>query len=221
MSPLKKSGKPTFFPTTLKGKISRRSMILALSFVVIAILSQLFRGLNFLFPRLKVPHRFVRPPGAASEASFLKACIRCRACANVCEAGCINFFTLYDGGDLAGSPYLNTRLKSCNLCMNCTQICPTGALEPIAKDLKEISERVHMGVAKVVESNCLSFNGRICGICHDACPVKAISLRTRAQPEILEDKCIGCGRCEERCPQTPSAIIVYPSTKVEKEVSDA
>lgn len=174
------------------------------------ILGAFYKNKFFLLFKKKINFRFVRPPGTTSEIDFLSKCIRCRECANVCDAGCIRFFSADEGIYLAGTPYLNTRLKSCNLCMNCTQVCPTGALLPIAKEINEIKAKVRMGIAEVIESNCLSFNGRICGICRDACPIggEAIVLREKARPEVIANICIGCGRCEERCPQYPAAIIV-------------
>lgn len=161
--------------------------------------------------------RFVRPPGAKAELAFNLQCIRCRACANVCEAGCIRFFSFSENPLKVGTPYVNTRLRACNLCMNCTQVCPTGALNPIERLLTDIKKEVRMGVAEVIESACLSFNGRICGVCHDACPLsgEAIVLVPKAKPEVITDVCIGCGRCEERCPQYPAAIIVRPPKDLE------
>lgn len=196
--------------------LSRKQFLWVVSFIVLSLLFQFFRIFNFIFPKSKLSHRFVRPPGASDESSFVDECIRCRACANVCQAGCIRFFSFAEGFRLAGTPYLNTRLRSCNLCMNCTQVCPTGALSPIERDIEEISAKVDMGTAVVVESNCLSFNGRICGICHDACPLKgkAITLTSHAKPVVHEDYCIGCGRCEERCPQMPTAIIIVPKEEI-------
>ncbi len=193
-------------------KITRKQFLWFASFLLISFAFQFLRLFNFIFPNSALAHRYVRPPGAKSEMEFLKECIRCRACANVCQAGCIRFFSFAENKRLAGTPYLNTRIRSCNLCMNCTQVCPSGALSPIKRDLEEISEKVKMGTAVVLETNCLSYNGRICGICHDACPLKgsAITLALRAKPVVHEDYCIGCGRCEERCPQTPTAIYVVP-----------
>jgi len=187
----------------------RRFLLSAIFMSIAAMLVKPLRAMGLL-PSSKPEFSFIRPPGTLDEEMFNLKCIRCRACANVCEAGCIQFFSFTDSLSHAGTPYLIPREKSCNLCMNCTQVCPTGALEPITRELKIIAKKVDMGKAEVLESHCISFHGRICGICRDACPLKgeAIRLKPRARPVVIEEHCIGCGRCEERCPQFPAAIIV-------------
>ncbi|RMH54871.1 MAG: 4Fe-4S dicluster domain-containing protein [Candidatus Hydrogenedentota bacterium] len=192
-------------------RIRRRDLFISLGTALISFAARSFGSIPT--PSDKDRHvtpRYLRPPGTENEAVFLSRCIRCRACANVCEAGCIRFFTFAEGTGMAGTPYLRPRLRSCNLCMNCTNTCPTAALEPIPRNFNDIASRVSMGVAVVIRSNCLSFNGRVCGICHDACPLKgkAIRLKPVAKPVVDAEYCIGCGRCEERCPQFPAAIIV-------------
>ena len=164
-----------------------------------------------IFPSLpRADYDYIRPPGTEDEKIFLDRCIRCRMCGDVCEAGCIRFFSISDGIGLAGTPHLLPRLRACNLCTTCGRVCPTGALRPVKKEIGVIAKEVRMGIAKVIESNCLSFNGRVCGVCRDACPLKgkAIKLKPVAKPVVFEDACIGCGRCEERCPQYPAAIVV-------------
>ena len=192
-------------------KIKRSSFLLSVAAASVALVYRI-PGITALLAHSRNPgFPFIRPPGTENEDEFLSKCIRCRACGDVCEAGCIKFFSFTDGPALAGSPYLITRLKSCNLCTNCGHVCPTGALKPIEKgNREEIAKKVRMGTAIVVESNCLSYNGRVCGVCHDACPLKghAIKLKPVAKPVIDEKVCIGCGRCDEICPQLPSAIPV-------------
>ncbi len=190
--------------------INRRVLLTKIALFAAGGLALSLKGLDFLWPKSFAFKRYIRPPGTENDDHFLKNCTRCRACVNVCEAGCIKFFTFLESPRLAGTPYLDSRQKACNLCMNCTQVCPTGALKPIEKDLEEIKKNVRMGTAYVSETNCLSFNGRICGVCRDACPVKgtALKLGIKARPIVDPDYCIGCGRCEERCPQNPSAIVI-------------
>ncbi|MCA9772735.1 MAG: 4Fe-4S dicluster domain-containing protein [Myxococcales bacterium] len=153
----------------------------------------------------------LRPPTAsADDAEFRALCIRCGLCGTVCENGCIRYFGLGETQWGVFSPYIDARRRSCTLCMRCTQICPTGALTPVEKDFTAIREHVHMGTAVVDPDRCLSYLGRVCGYCHDACPLPnvAIKLIPPAYPVILTDGCVGCGRCEELCPQSPLAIWV-------------
>ena len=133
----------------------------------------------------------VRPPTAhADDTRFIAACVRCGLCGTVCENGCIRFFGLDAQGHGALTPYLDVRRRSCTLCMRCTNICPTDALSAVPENLLAASEQVAMGVAVVDRDRCLSFLGRICGYCHDACPLprKAIRLRPPARPEVLLDE---------------------------------
>lgn len=152
----------------------------------------------------------VRPPTAShDDARFQKLCTRCGLCGTVCENGCIRYFGLDQNTHGAGTPYLDVRRRSCTLCMRCTQICPTGALTPVADDMDSIKATVDMGKARVERDLCISYQGRLCGYCHDACPIPkdAIRLMPPALPVIL-DGCVGCGRCVEQCPQTPGALSI-------------
>jgi ferredoxin len=153
----------------------------------------------------------IRPPGAlANEKDFLAACIHCGLCGTVCENGCIRFFGLGEKEHGPITPYLDVRLRSCTLCMRCNQICPSGALLPIDEDLQVLKKEVKMGIAEVDPELCISYLGRVCGYCHDACPLpnESIKLIPPATPKVIADGCVGCGRCVEFCPQTPTAIAV-------------
>ena len=155
--------------------------------------------------------RFVRRwRWPTSVASKLPACVVC-LCGTVCENGCIKFFGLEENEHGIFTPYLDVRRRSCTLCMRCTNICPTGALTPVPEEAQAISVNVRMGVAVVDPDRCLSYLGRVCGYCHDACPYPgtAIRLVPPAKPVVIEDGCVGCGRCVELCPQSPTAIDVF------------
>lgn len=155
--------------------------------------------------------RPIRPPTAlADERAFQQACVRCGLCGTVCQNGCIRYFGLGESEHGALTPYIDVRRRSCTLCMRCTQICPSGALVPVAADKPTVIQTVTMGVAVVDPDRCLSYLGRICGYCHDACPIPhaAIKLVPPARPVVLEEGCVGCGRCVEFCPQVPTAIDV-------------
>jgi ferredoxin-type protein NapG len=158
----------------------------------------------------------IRPPTAdTDDLIFRSLCVRCGMCGTVCENGCIRFFGLDEAEHGAMTPFLDVRRRSCTLCMRCTQICPTGALTPVGDDLDVVAKAVDMGTAVVDTTLCLSYLGRVCGYCHDACPIPqhAIKLVPPAKPIIQTDGCVGCGRCVEECPQFPTAIRVVPSSE--------
>ncbi|MEZ4468904.1 MAG: 4Fe-4S dicluster domain-containing protein [bacterium] len=152
----------------------------------------------------------VRPPTAdPDDDAFQSRCVRCGLCGTVCENGCIRFFGLGEDAHGALTPYLDVRQRSCTLCMRCTNICPTGALTPTEKDLPALARTLRMGKARVDPDRCISYLGRLCGYCHDACPLPGVAIRLTppALPVILDD-CVGCGRCVEHCPAAPTAIFV-------------
>ena len=153
----------------------------------------------------------LRPPTAnRDDRTFTDECIRCFRCGEVCTAGCIEFYPAWAHPRLAGTPYIVPRRAGCNTCMRCTQVCPTGALTEVPYEKERVLADIDMGMAYVDEGLCLSHIGRVCGVCHDACPYPsdAIALDPGAKPRML-DACVGCGRCEERCPQVPAAIRVF------------
>jgi ferredoxin len=153
----------------------------------------------------------VRPPTAdADDAVFRRRCIRCGLCGTVCKSGCIRYFGIDEREFGSLTPYIDVRARSCVLCMRCTQVCPTGALSATEEDLESVAARVRMGTAVVDADRCLSYQGRICGYCHDACPLpgRAIRLVPAGKPVVIADGCVGCGRCVELCPQSPTAIDV-------------
>lgn len=156
--------------------------------------------------------RYLRPPGALKEADFIKRCIRCNQCAEVCPNNCIKFFAGENGLESHGTPYISPREKACILCMKCGDVCPTGAIKPVKRELEPIVQEVNMGIARVDKQLCLSWQGKSCGVCYRACPLqdKAIKVGFMEQPEVL-DACVGCGLCESSCIQIPQAIKVIPS----------
>lgn len=174
-------------------------------------------ALPLLIPLLeKLPHgsrfrRFLRPPGALPEKEFLRACIGCGQCANVCPNKCISMHGLEEGLEHLATPKIVARAQACILCMACTQVCPTDALQKL-EPTEEGMRAVNMGTAVVSEDVCYSFAGRTCGVCYRACPLpgRAMRLGIFETPIVNPDECVGCGLCEAACVHMPQAIRVVP-----------
>ncbi len=164
----------------------------------------------------------LRPPGALAEERFMALCIRCNRCLEVCPYGSIR----RAGWGLAmGTPFVLPEEKACYLCMACTGLCPTGALDKGVAD----PEAANMGEARIDTDICYSHlffdadvlpqdaGGRIgalCNTCYNVCPFpdRAIMLKGNLLPVVIEEGCVGCGICVERCPVRPRrAINVVPT----------
>lgn len=158
-------------------------------------------------------HSPLRPPGAITEKEFEDRCIRCRKCEQICPYKSIKI-AHGEWGFKMGTPVIYAREIPCYLCMKCPVICPSGALEPITE-----KEKVKMGIAVVDESTCLPYIGIICRACYESCPIyrEAIILENELYPKVAEEKCTGCGICENVCINDPPSIIVVSKNSPKKK----
>lgn len=160
----------------------------------------------------KDPERSERlvPFGAGSVKSFYDHCTACQLCVSACPN-----HVLRPSSDLEHflQPYMSYENGYCRPeCTACSQVCPAGAIKPVSVEQKQT---IRIGVAHVNLDLCLPAQGKdSCGNCAYHCPSGAIRMvrqqGSRNQiPTVSEDRCIGCGACENLCPSRPiSAITV-------------
>ncbi|MBT3361734.1 MAG: 4Fe-4S dicluster domain-containing protein, partial [Rhodospirillales bacterium] len=157
----------------------------------------------------------LRPPGSVPEKDFLARCVRCAACVAVCPHNALQ--PLYDGTGVSGlfSPGLVPAGGYCEpSCSRCAEVCPTDAIVELTGDERLWAKT---GTAAVVREDCLAWeNKEKCMVCDEVCPVDAVVFKIEPDipvtvPHVEENKCIGCGYCENACPvKRPAAIRVSP-----------
>lgn len=168
--------------------------------------------------------KLLRPPGAKDEDEFLKRCIRCGECMRACPQHALQPALLQFGLEKMWTPVVTPRIGYCEYnCTICTQVCPTGALEPLSQAVKR---QFRIGTAFFDKNRCIPWAENIdCLVCEEVCPTptKSILLRDEEvlddegnkrivkRPYLVEEYCIGCGICENKCPvEGEAAIIVVP-----------
>ena len=108
----------------------------------------------YFAPKLKSDILLLRPPAAVKEDDFLKLCIKCGQCLQVCPYDSIILEDI-EGGASLGMAYIDPTKRGCYLCeaFPCVLACPTGALEHEHDNIKYI----HMGMAVVInEDACIA-----------------------------------------------------------------
>jgi len=156
-------------------------------------------------------NRLIRPPGSLPEDQFVAVCTGCGECLKVCPNNALQS-TLLEAG-LAGlyTPRLVPRIGYCEeFCNFCGRICPTEAIRPLPIEEKRL---LQMGVAHIDKTRCIAWDTeKICLVCNEQCSYLAIIGDDKKRPIIKEEKCTGCGICENKCPvDGESAIVVYAS----------
>lgn len=163
----------------------------------------------------KAPERStpLTPPGSLSARNMAQHCTACQLCVSVCPNQVLRPST-----DLLKlmQPEMSYERGYCRPeCTKCSEVCPAGAIKPITKEDKS---SIQIGHAVWVKKNCIPLtDGVECGNCARHCPSGAIQMvasnpedeNSAKIPVVNEERCIGCGACENLCPARPfSAIYV-------------
>lgn len=163
----------------------------------------------------KAPRRVtpIVPPGAQGLRHLAEHCTGCQLCVAACPNGVLRPSTRLESLMQPESSYERGYCRP--ECTACSDVCPAGAILPITRAEKS---SIQIGHAVWVMENCVPLaDGVECGNCARHCPAGAITMvpsepgndSSPKIPAVNEERCIGCGACENLCPARPfSAIYV-------------
>ena len=162
------------------------------------------------------------PAGAISLKNFADHCTACQLCVSVCPNGVLRPSTSLLN---LMQPEMSYERGYCRPeCDKCSQVCPAGAIKPITIEEKS---SIQIGHAVVCLENCVvNTDGVSCGNCARHCPVGAIRM-VRKNPDdenslripvVNEERCIGCGACENLCPARPFTAIHVEGHEIHKDI---
>jgi len=180
----------------------------------------------------KVPERQTRitPPGSQSASNLYSHCTACQLCIDNCPNKVLRPSTDLMHFMQPESSYERGYCRpECNIC---STVCPVGAIRPIKVEEKASTQ---IGHAVWIAHNCVVLtDGVLCGNCARHCPTGAIQMVNadgfskfkdrrgrdiRLQtPVVDEERCIGCGACENLCPARPFSAIYVEGHQVHKTV---
>jgi len=138
----------------------------------------------------------------------------------VCPTNALHPQLFEYGYDGIFTPRLIPRLGWCEKnCNQCSAVCPSGALKTVEIKKKETTV---IGTAYILKDYCIPWSEYTdCLVCEEMCPTKKKAIIFKEQvlenkkgkrvrvklPYVLEDVCIGCGICENKCPVRGEAAI--------------
>ena len=160
------------------------------------------------------------PAGSLSLKNFANHCTSCQLCVSVCPNNVLrpstSLMTLMQ-------PEMSYERGYCRPeCTRCSDICPAGAIRPVSIEEKS---SIQIGHAVVNLDSCVvNTDGVKCGNCARHCPAGAIRMvrknpddpKSLMIPTVDEERCIGCGACENLCPARPLAAIHVEGHEVHK-----
>jgi polyferredoxin len=152
----------------------------------------------------------LRPPGALPEKWFTNTCIRCGECIKACITNTLQPCVFESGLEGLWTPRFNMRLAGCEQSCNvCGHVCPTQAIRELSLEEKKYAR---IGTATLNKDRCIAWEqNRLCLKCDEACPYNSIVFKMvegQKRPFVDEQKCNGCGICEQVCPVIGEAAIV-------------
>ena len=183
--------------------------------------------------------KLITPPGSISIRNLSEHCTSCQLCINSCPNDVLR---PSNSLDRFMQPEVSFERGYCRPeCTRCSDVCPTGAIKPITVEQRTATQ---VGHAVWLKDNCVPVaDGIPCGNCARHCPAQAIQMiplqagvhqdgwrwldadnqeipreRVLLIPVVNEEKCIGCGACENLCPSRPFSAIYVEGHEVHREI---
>ena len=170
-------------------------------------------------PERKTP---ITPFGSESVERFYQHCTACQLCVTVCPNNVLRPSSRLEH---LMQPEMSFEKGYCRPeCVKCSEVCPAGAILKITQEEKTAWK---VGTASVDYDLCVvNRDGVSCGNCARHCPVGAIRMVKKDPedsespriPTVNEEKCIGCGACENLCPSRPISAITINGCAVHHNV---
>jgi len=183
--------------------------------------------------------KLITPPGSLSARNMTSHCTACQLCIDSCPNDVLRPSTKLDR---LMQPEVSYEKGYCRPeCNRCSEVCPTGAILPITVEQRTA---IQVGHAVWNRDLCLpAKDGVPCGLCARKCPAGAIQMvplqsgvhqegwrwldadgkeipreKVLLIPVVNEEKCIGCGACENLCPSRPYSAIYVEGHDVHREI---
>ncbi len=170
--------------------LNRRDFLKS-SAIAIGALAAVGAGVGYLqkiTAESQLNQKFLRPPGAIDEKTFIYGCIKCGLCVQICPIQAIKLAGIKDGLSY-GTPYIDVRTQACDFScdsMQCVETCPTAVLyfiqfkdagekaiekydathkmddnyNPFPVQIKAMKSIVKMGMAEIKTDTCLAYQGK-------------------------------------------------------------
>ena len=183
--------------------------------------------------------KLITPPGSLSVRNLRTHCTACQLCIDACPNDVLRPSSSLDR---FMQPEVSFERGYCRPeCNRCSQVCPTSAIQPVTVEQRTA---IQVGHAVWTRELCIPVRDeKPCGLCARKCPAQAIQMvplqagvhqdgwrwrdadnqeipreKVLLIPVVNEEKCIGCGACENLCPSNPLSAIHVEGHEVHREI---
>jgi len=175
----------------MEKKVDRRGFLKTLPFFPAAIVDEIVEGSEK--NEEEYTPVFIKPPYTVKEADF-----------SLCK-DCEGFYVTSCEEDIIkrteeGIPHIGFGDRGCTFCEKCAESCPEGILS-VENGEKNIQVNIRIDINK-----CVAWKKTMCFSCKEPCLDNAIKFEGLFNPQIIPDRCTGCGFCVSVCPVSAISV---------------